>query len=267
MLLRKGALEFFYTWSTDQMTRPEDTEHSLLIVSLQNHLGERDALALPSRTRPIVLALSTPHAAQFRRLLLGSRHDLPARACPAMVAARVAYNQLVRKHRGGDHRSCADHAVFADLYPAHDRCVGTYRCPSPDHRGVHLPVCIQCTWAQIVREHGGRADEHLIGKLDATVHRHIVLDLHTVADMNAFVHKDVLAQRAVRANHRPTAYVAVMPDFRAFPYHRVGFDYGTRMHERCGSLNGRHTNDPTSKSWPSCVVVSIDLEFCMLPLQ
>jgi hypothetical protein len=53
--------------------------------------------------------------------------------------------------------------------------------------------------------------------LDALVDRHVVLDLHPVADDDVLVHEDVLAQHAGGPDHRAPAHLAVMPDRGALP--------------------------------------------------
>ncbi len=75
-----------------------------------------------------------------------------------------------------------------------------------------------CTGMTIIREHGTRPDEDVVGQRHSGVHGHVVLDAHTIADPHAAVDEYVLPERAVATDDRPDADVRMMPDARAFTH-------------------------------------------------
>jgi hypothetical protein len=60
-------------------------------------------------------------------------------------------------------------------------------------RGRDLPVRVDGAGQPVIGEYGVRANEYLVGQLDAAIHRNVVLDLDPVANPNRLVHEDVLS--------------------------------------------------------------------------
>jgi hypothetical protein len=86
--------------------------------------------------------------------------------------------------------------VLTDRYSAHNCRIGPHGRATPDAGRLELPIPARRPGAQIISEYDGRTDEHFIGELDTSVNRHVVLDFYTLADMDTFVHENVLAKRA-----------------------------------------------------------------------
>ena len=82
-----------------------------------------------------------------------------------------------------------------------------------------------------VREHHRRAAEDVVFEHDSFVDRHVVLDLHVVANRDVARDEYVLAEGAEAANRRARHDMAVMPDFGALADGAALVDRSRRVRE------------------------------------
>lgn len=163
-------------------------------------------------------------------------------AHPADLSGRHTSHEGVRLYVAVDDRPSSHKGIFAEGGAADYGGVGADGDTALD-QGVAVLFFAADGAAGVVdvgKDHAGPA-EHVVFQRDVVVHRDVVLNLAVVADHDAVAYKDVLAKGAIAANLGATADVHPVPDAAAFANLRANINDGR-------GVNGdAHVSIPTAR--------------------
>ena len=123
-----------------------------------------------------------------------ARQNFPTAACPGHAARRIADYDRMRGDIFRHDTTGSDECVLAECMPANNRRVRTHGDALAYRRRRKFLFALDVrARRQNVGEDAAGPEEHVIGERNASVHRHVVLNLHTVSDLDAWSDEDVLS--------------------------------------------------------------------------
>ena len=152
---------------------------------------------------------ANPAAVSSQRQL----NPLSIGAHPAHLMRGYTHHQREGFHVPIDHRTGTHKSVMSDTVATDNRAICAKRGPTL-HPGFSIFILPRNSraWVVYVGKNHAWPAENVVFEGYVVVHRHIVLNLHVVADVNAIAYKYVLPQRAVLADHGTCANMHPVPD-------------------------------------------------------
>src|ERR1700693_3550194 len=156
-------------------------------------------------------------------------------AYPTALCSGNTDHQSVVRYVLGHHSSSGNEAVLPKCYSADDGCISPNGSASLDERLAVLMLAAHVA-ARIdhVRKDHGRSAEDIILQFYSGINGDVILDLHVVANFDAWADDNVLTKIAFLAQLRAAHDVREMPDLRTIANLAACVDDGGRVYPIIG---------------------------------